>query len=51
MGCNCGGGAGKKAQEYVYKFRGATKVYKTEVEARAAQIRNNGGTITPRPAK
>ena len=45
--CNCGGT--KTAQEWVYRFRGQSKVYKTEVEARAAQIRNGGGTITIRP--
>jgi hypothetical protein len=32
----------------VYSFHGETKVYKTEIEARAAQIRNGGGTITVR---
>jgi hypothetical protein len=46
MGCNCGGKTA--AREWVYSFRGETKVYKTEVEARAAQIRNSGGTITVR---
>jgi hypothetical protein len=47
MGCGCGG-TKNKSQEWVYAFRGQTKVYKTEIEARAAQIRNGGGTITPR---
>ena len=47
MGCNCGG-KGRTNQEWVYSFRCETKVYKTEVEARAAQIRNGGGTITQR---
>lgn len=44
MGCNCG----KKNQQpsaFVYQApNGVTKTYKTEVEARAAQIRNGGGT-------
>lgn len=35
---------------YVYTYRGQTKEYKSEVEARAAQIRNGGGTITTRAA-
>jgi hypothetical protein len=47
MGCNCGG-RGATAKEWVYSFRGETKVYNTEVEARAAQIRNGGGNITAR---
>jgi hypothetical protein len=47
MGCNCGG-QNKKNMVWEYKFNGQLKVYKTEVEARAAQIRNSGGTITPR---
>lgn len=47
MGCNCGS-KGQTHTEWVYVFKGQTKVYKTEVEARAAQIRNGGGTITTR---
>lgn len=46
MGCNCG--KPKTQQEFVYQFRGTMKIYKTEVEARAAVIRNGGGTVTPR---
>lgn len=46
MACNCGGKS--QAKEWVYQFNGQTKVYRTEVEARAAQIRNSGGTITVR---
>jgi len=46
MGCNCG----QKAQikmNYVYVSpKGERKVYKSEVEARAAQIRNGGGTYS-----
>ena len=49
MGCNCGQ-RGKASTIWVYSFRGVTKEYKTEVEARAAQIRNGGGTITTRAA-
>lgn len=47
MGCNCGN-KGSKATEWVYSNKGTTKVYKTEIEARAAQIRNGGGTIQSR---
>lgn len=49
MGCNCGK-AGKKNVVYDYIYRGEKKTYKTEVEARAAQIRNGGGTIHARSA-
>lgn len=48
MGCNCGGRKTAQTQEWVYTLNGQTKVYKTEVEARAAQIRNQGGTIQVR---
>ena len=47
MGCNCGKSSAK--QEFVYQNGKVTKVYRTEVEARAAVIRNNGGTVTTRP--
>lgn len=43
MGCNCS----KKADavQYVYTApSGTTKTYAKEIEARAAQIRNGGGT-------
>lgn len=45
MGCNCGKTT-KTAQNYVYTnpTTNAKVVYRTEVEARAAQIRNGGGT-------
>jgi len=46
LACNCGGK--NKNKEWVYQFQGQTRVYRTEVEARAAQIRNSGGTITVR---
>lgn len=49
MGCNCG--SNKANKEWVFTNNGTTKVYKTEVEARAAQIRNGGGTITVRPKR
>jgi hypothetical protein len=49
MGCNCGQSKVNK-KVYIYSYRGQTKEYKTEVEARAAQIRNGGGTITTRAA-
>lgn len=41
MGCNCG----KKNAEQTYLYtapNGAQKTYKTEIEARAAQIRDGG---------
>ena len=51
MGCNCGGRTTTN-KEWVYQppshGKGVPKVYQTEVEARAAQIRNGGGTITVR---
>lgn len=47
MGCNCGQSK-KKNVVYDYTLRGVTKTYQTEIEARAAQIRNSGGTIKPR---
>jgi len=49
LGCNCGQNKNKKVT-YVYSYRGQTKEYRTEVEARAAQIRNGGGTITTKAA-
>ena len=48
MGCNCGG---KKntGQSFVYTSpTGVKTTYNSEVQAKAAQIRNGGGTITPR---
>lgn len=49
MGCNCGGQKIQYQWTYVNHSTGERKVYKTEVEARAAQIRNGGGTITQSP--
>lgn len=46
MGCNCGGSK-SRTQEFVYVApNGNRVVYKTEIEARAAQIRNGGGTYS-----
>lgn len=43
-GCNCGSGK-KKEFKYVYTSKsGEKKEYNSEVEARAAQIKNGGGT-------
>jgi len=51
MACNCGKTAQAK-QNFAYTDpKGGQKVYKTEIEARAAQIRNGGGTYTPVPAR
>lgn len=45
MGCNCGG-AKQRNVNYLYTSpTGDRKTYNTQVEARAAQIRNKGGTI------
>jgi len=47
--CNCG----KKASNLKYLFTapdGSSKVYNTEIEARAAKIRAGGGTITTKAA-
>ncbi len=50
MGCNCGGSKNSKQQFLYTSPKGENKVYKTEVEARAAQIRNGGGRITVQAA-
>jgi len=49
MGCNCG--KTKSTQNFVYTnpATGAKVIYRTEVEARAAQIRNSGGTYVAVP--
>lgn len=49
MGCNCGN-KGKQNVVWEYRFHGKTTIYKSEVQARAAQIRNSGGTISTRAA-
>lgn len=47
MGCNCGGSKTAN-KEWVYTNNGETKVYTSELQAKAAQIRNGGGSITVR---
>lgn len=42
MGCNCGKPSAPKEFRYVSPT-GEVKVYRTEVEAQAAKIRNGGG--------
>jgi hypothetical protein len=44
MGCNCGKKNGQPSAFVYTDPKGVTKTYKSEVEARAAQIRNGGGT-------
>lgn len=47
MACNCG----KTAAQLEFVFTapsGAVTVYKTEIEAKAARIRQGGGTIQQR---
>lgn len=49
MGCNCG----KKNAAFTYTYTapsGEKKVYKSEVEAQAAKIRNGGGSYIRTPA-
>ena len=50
MGCNCGGTKTAPTKFLYTSPKGENKVYKTEVEARAAQIRNGGGRITVQAA-
>jgi hypothetical protein len=45
MGCNCN----KSGKTYVYRYTsptGKTTTYDSEVQARAAQIKNKGGRYT-----
>lgn len=45
MACNCGKTAAK--QKFVYTDpKGVQTIYVSEVQARAAQIRNKGGSYT-----
>jgi hypothetical protein len=44
--CNCGKTAQAKVNFVYTSPRGEQKTYKSEVEARAAQIRNGGGSYT-----
>lgn len=47
MGCNCGG-TKTATTKWIYVAPNGTKTtYTSEVQARAAQIRNKGGTYTP----
>ena len=49
MGCNCGGAA--KQSKYIYTDpNGKQTIYTSEIQARAAQIRNSGGSYTAVPA-
>lgn len=49
MGCGCGKTTAK--QEFIYTGPdGKTVVYTSEVQARAAQIRNSGGSYQVRAA-
>lgn len=48
MGCNCGGTKTAPTKfVYIHPVTKAKTVYTSEVQARAAQIRNKGGTYTP----
>lgn len=51
MACNCGKAAAKQNFAYTHPKTGAKTTYKSEIEARAAQIRNGGGTYTAVPAR
>ena len=45
MGCSCGKGNSAKAQDWVFTGPDGKKTtYRSEVQARAAQIRAKGGT-------
>ena len=47
MGCNCGGNKKDSGQVFVYVApNGSSTTYNSELQARAAQIRNGGGTYT-----
>lgn len=49
MGCNCG--SKNKAQVYEYTAPDGSKVvYRSEIEAQAAKIRNRGGNFVAKPA-
>lgn len=50
MGCGCG--ANQNGQTYTYVYTsptGSTTTYRSEIEARAAIIRNGGGTFSAVP--
>ena len=47
MGCGCQGNQAEQEFQYTSP-KGAVKIYKKEIEARVAQIRDGGGgTIVP----
>jgi hypothetical protein len=51
MGCNCGGQRASAKFNYLFTSpQGKTTTYKSEIEARAAQIRQSGGTYRQVPA-
>lgn len=45
MGCNCGGAKSGATWVYTHPVTGAKTTYTSEVQARAAVIRNGGGTV------
>lgn len=47
MGCGCQGGNTAQQEFHYVSPKGVKKVYSKEIEARVAQIKNGGGTITP----
>ena len=48
MGCNCGKAAATTTLwVYTHPVTGAQTTYTSEIQARAAQIRNKGGTYAP----
>jgi hypothetical protein len=49
MGCGCGKSAQQKFNYRYTSPQGGTTTYKSEIEARAAQIRQNGGTYKAVP--
>ena len=46
MGCNCGNKGGDKNFLYTAP-NGSQKVYTSEIQAKAAKIRNKGGNYVP----
>jgi hypothetical protein len=51
LGCNCGSKAKKQNFVYTHPKTKATTTYTSEVQARAAQIRNGGGSYAAVPAR
>jgi len=50
MGCNCGGNRRTNIKFVYIAPNGMKTVYNTEIEAKAAKIRNGGGSITTQAA-